>query len=263
VRTELDDAELYEQVLVPALYKPWAEMLVDRARLDHGQSVIELVCGTGILSRVARDRVGRDARVVAIDQDPDMLAIARRIEQTIDWRVGNAITPPVRDDESFDAAFCNQGIPFVRDKGSMTKAMRRVLRPGGRAIASAWRSLAENALFADILVVAERIVGRIEDTRYGFTDPDALARLFVDAGFRDVQADQVSLTAHFRGNPIGLARLNAIAVVAMSEARARPLTERAELVSAIAAASVNEVRWRFDGDAFSFSTSANVAIGHV
>ena len=85
--------------------------------------------------------------------------------------------------------------------------MRRVLRTGGRAVVSVWRSLGENGVFGDIVVIAERILGRIDDTRYGFADPDALAGLFVDAGFRDVHVDAVSRPVHFRGDPVVLARL--------------------------------------------------------
>jgi SAM-dependent methyltransferase len=254
----LSDAELYEQVLVPTLYEAWAAMLIERANLERGQAVIDIACGTGIVARIAREQVGLDARIVGLDPNPDLLAVARRIEPGIDWREAEVDWLAARDDASFDAAFCNQGIQFVRDKGSAIKAMRRVLRPGGRAAASIWRALGENGVFGDIEVIAERIVGRIDDTRFGFGDPDALALLFVDANFHDVHVEQLSHRARFRGDPSVLARLNATTVVAMSRARTRPQTERATLVSAIAAASVNEIRRRFDGDAFSFPTTANI-----
>jgi ubiquinone/menaquinone biosynthesis C-methylase UbiE len=257
------DAELYERVLVAHLLEPWAATLVAFAQLDRGQAVIDIACGTGIVARTARKAIGPDAPLVGVDRDPDMLEVARRVDNTIDWREGQAGALPVRDAESFDVAFCHQGIQFVSDKVSALRAMRRLLRPGGRTAVAVWRSLNENGVFAELAVVAERVIGPIDDQRYGFPDPDALERLFIDGGFRSVDVHAACQRVRFTGDPRQFARLNAMAAVDMSLARTRPEAERARLVSVIADASVNEIKKRVDVDGFSFPTSVNIAIGHA
>ena len=56
--------ETYERVLVGPLFRPFAEQLVARLAPHRGDSVIDIACGTGIVARVARERLGPDARIV-------------------------------------------------------------------------------------------------------------------------------------------------------------------------------------------------------
>ena len=69
--------EMYERWLVTPLFQPWAELIADRVALHTGDRVVDVACGTGIVARTARGRVGAGARVVGIDVSPAMLAVAR------------------------------------------------------------------------------------------------------------------------------------------------------------------------------------------
>ena len=70
-------AETYEAMFVPALFGEWAAHTVEAADLEPGQSVLDVACGTGVVARAAADVVG-PARVVGIDLNDSMLAVARR-----------------------------------------------------------------------------------------------------------------------------------------------------------------------------------------
>ena len=72
--------EIYERVLVGPLFRPFAEQLVACVAPNPGDSVIDVACGTGIVARVARERLGPEARVVGVDVAPAMLAVARTVD---------------------------------------------------------------------------------------------------------------------------------------------------------------------------------------
>jgi SAM-dependent methyltransferase len=252
--------EQYERLLVGPLFRPWADRLLDRVPLTPGSRVLDVACGTGIVARLARERLGGQGWVVGVDRNPAMLAAARAIEPTIDWREGDAADPPVAEGERFDAVLCHQGLQFFADKPAAARAMRRVLVPGGRVGIGVWRSLEENGLFHDFALVAERFLGRVDDARHSFPDADALARLLTDAGFADVQVDPTSHETRFELDPAVLARLNAMAVIGMSAAgKAMSDAERAETASAIVDASLGAMARYVKDRVIAFRTSANIA----
>ncbi len=69
--------EIYERVLVGPLFRPFAEQLVACVAAKPGDSVIDVACGTGIVARVARERLGPEARILGVDVAPAMLDVAR------------------------------------------------------------------------------------------------------------------------------------------------------------------------------------------
>jgi trans-aconitate methyltransferase len=86
--------EIYERFLVKPLFRPFAEQLLAHATPHRGDTLIDVACGTGIVARVARERLGEEARIVGVDVAPPMVAVARTVDPTIDWREGNAMSLP-------------------------------------------------------------------------------------------------------------------------------------------------------------------------
>jgi ubiquinone/menaquinone biosynthesis C-methylase UbiE len=82
--------DVYERYLVPALFGPWAPVLIDAAALRPGDRVLDLACGTGVVARQAKSRVGATGAVTGVDLNPGMLAIARSVEPSVDWQEGDA-----------------------------------------------------------------------------------------------------------------------------------------------------------------------------
>jgi ubiquinone/menaquinone biosynthesis C-methylase UbiE len=62
--------EIYQRVLVGPLFMPLAEQLVARLAPKPGDSLIDVACGTGIVARLARERLGPEARIVGVDVAP-------------------------------------------------------------------------------------------------------------------------------------------------------------------------------------------------
>jgi ubiquinone/menaquinone biosynthesis C-methylase UbiE len=233
--------EIYERALVGPLFRPFAEQLVSRAGVRAGDSVLDVACGTGIVARVARERLGPEARVAGVDVSPAMLGVARAVDPTIDWRQGDAAALPVREDEQFAVVTCHQGMQFMPDKGAVAREMRRVLAPGGRVAIAAWSGLDDLPEMTALNAMVERHVGPIVDSRHSFGDPDAFRRLLIDAGFSDVKVGTLSHDVQFADGTL-FARLNAMAAIGMSAAgKAMSEAERKDLADRIAAESADVV----------------------
>jgi ubiquinone/menaquinone biosynthesis C-methylase UbiE len=255
--------EIYERVLVGPLFRPFAEQLVARIAPHRGDSVIDVACGTGIVARVAREHLGPDARIVGVDVAPAMLAVARTVDQTIDWREGNATALPVSASEQFTVLTCHQGLQFMPDKPAAVREMRRVLAPGGRAAIATWRSLEDVPGMLELNAVAERHVGRIVDSRHSFGDAAALKRLLQDAGFSDVSVATGAHDVQFADGAL-FARLNAMAAIGMSEkGKAMSEAERGELAGRIAAESKDVIARATRNGMFVLPLTTNIATAHI
>jgi SAM-dependent methyltransferase len=193
------------------------------------------------VARVARERLGREARIVGVDVAPPMLAVARTVDPTIDWREGNAMSLPVDASEQFTILTCHQGLQFMPDKPTAIREMRRVLAPGGRVAVATWLPLQDLPDMLALNAVAERHLGPIADSRHSFGDPKALKKLLADGGFSDVTVETVTLDVLFPDGAL-FARLNAMAVMGMTDkGKAMGEAERGELAGRIAAESQDAV----------------------
>ncbi len=135
-----DAAEVYESCFVPAIFGAWAGPVADAAGIRAGDKVLEVGCGTGVLAREALTRVGQDGRVVGLDLNEGMLAVAARTEPQVEWRQGNATSLPF-DDMSFDAVVSQFALMYFPDRVASLREMWRVLAPAGRLAVAAWASI--------------------------------------------------------------------------------------------------------------------------
>jgi ubiquinone/menaquinone biosynthesis C-methylase UbiE len=251
--------EMYEQWLVGPLFRPFAEVLVERARLAPGARVLDIACGTGIVARLAKERLGENGRVVGVDVNPQMLAVARTVGPGIDWREGNAGALPLAEGERFDVVLCQQGLQFFPDRVAAVAEMRRATTAGGRLLLAVWKSLEEAQFFREAYRVAERRLGAFVDRRHSFGDPTALERLIGDAGFDTVHVESVTRTIRF-ADPAPFVRLNTMALVGMSPASSTMNDEeRAGLVDLLVDECADVVQQYADADGLSFELGANVA----
>ena len=256
-------AETYERSLVEPLFRPWVDGLLDRAQLAPGDRLLDLASGTGIVARLARERVvsgGR--RMVGVDLSPQMLAVGSRLAPDVAWCQASAVALPFTSG-TFDVLVCQQGLQFFPDRLAAVREMHRVLKAGGRAIAATWRALDEMPLLLALHASAERHLGPVADRRHSLADGGALERLFVEAGFHDVRVGTVSKTIHF-DDAAAFIRLNAMALVGMSQASQTMSEEdRARLIEAIAADSIETIRPYAGPESLAFAMSTNVAAARV
>lgn len=137
---EIAAANAYEQLHVPALFQQWAPVVLDAATLNEGDRVLDVACGTGVLARIAKSRLGGTCSVTGLDAGSGMLAVARSLDPSIDWRHGLAESLPF-DDATFDVVVCQFGLMFFQDRLGAIREMLRVLVSGGRLAVAVWDSL--------------------------------------------------------------------------------------------------------------------------
>jgi SAM-dependent methyltransferase len=252
--------ELYEQFLVEPLFSPWADPLLDEVGLAPGDRVLDVACGTGIVARRAKARLGARGTVVGVDVNAGMLAVARRLAPDVDWREGNATDLPLHPDEQFDVVTCQQGFQFVPDRTAAAEQFRRALATGGRLTVSTWRPDDESPVLRALRGVAERHLGPIDDRRHGLGDPTTVETLLRAAGLGALQSRTQTRTIRFSDGDV-FVRLNAMALVGMSAA-SKDLAdaERARLVETIVRESAPLVTEHTGAGGFAYDIGANVTI---
>ena len=185
LQDHIDAARAYEALFVPALFGQWATTVADAARIEPGQRVLDVGCGTGILAREIAPRVGPAGRVVAVDPNPGMLAVARQLAPAVEWREGVAQSLPFPD-QSFDAVVSQFALMFVTDRLQALREMCRVLVPGGRLTVAVWASLDDMPAYVDEAALLERLAGKpaADAVRAPFVlgTRNELAALFSEAG---------------------------------------------------------------------------------
>jgi len=256
-------AEIYEQALVGPLFQPWVEPLLEDVKLRPGDRVLDIACGTGIVARMAKQRQGSTGKVVGIDLNPQMIAVARRVDPTIDWREGDAVALPLLDGEEFDVVLCQQGFQFFLSRAATARQMHGALMKGGRLGVSTWRSDEEFPLLHELRRIAERHVGPITDRRYSLGDPSPLEADLRATGFLDVRSKHFSRTIRFEDGSV-FVRLNAMALLSMSEEGSTLDDEaRRHMVDTIVSDSAGLVRSHSDDAGFAFEIGTNVVLANA
>ncbi len=192
-------AEIYERFFVPALFAEWPGHVLAAAGVGPGDRVLDVACGTGVLARAAADRVGSE-RVVGIDVNDGMLAVARAAAPTIEWRCGPAEALPFGDG-TFDRVVSQFGLMFFDDRSKAISEMLRVAKPDGAVAVAVWGSLEATPGYAVVTEILTDLFGAdvAESIRapYSLGDPGELERVFAEAGAAEVSVQTITGTARF------------------------------------------------------------------
>jgi ubiquinone/menaquinone biosynthesis C-methylase UbiE len=182
--------ENYERFFVPAIGRPLANDLVRVASLRAGERVLDVGCGTGVVTRLAAERVGPGGTVAGVDINPGMLAIARSVtppEMGIEWYEAGAESMPLPDG-AFDAVLCQMSLQFIADRLRGLREMQRVLTPGGRLVLNVPGPAAPMfEILADAMGrhIAPRAAGFVRAV-FALNEETELEDLLKDAGFGQV-----------------------------------------------------------------------------
>jgi len=196
-------AELYERYLAPAITSLWAADLVERAAPQAGDRVLDVACGTGIVARLAAERMG-SGHVVGLDINPGMLAVARSLphssKPTIEWHEGSVLAMPFPDG-LFDLCLCQLGLQFFPDQVAALREMHRVLRAGGRLALSAFSAIEDTAVTKGLADALDSRVApgasAVKRAEHSLADIEELRRLAIEAGFREPAVHAVQKTIRF------------------------------------------------------------------
>ena len=180
---------LYDALLVPLIFAPYAADLAERVRLRSPSKLLELACGTGAVTRALAERLPATVSMLATDLSQPMLDRAARIgtRRPVTWQQADAMQLPFSG-ATFDVVVCQFGVMFFPDRARAYEQVRRVLRPGGAFVFNTWDRIEAND-FADTV---ERALGELypeapprfmSRTPHGYFDPRAVEEDLARAGF--------------------------------------------------------------------------------
>jgi SAM-dependent methyltransferase len=188
---------LYENLLVPLIFAPYARDLAARIAQVRPRRLLETAAGTGVLTRALAAQLPADASITATDLNEPMLAQAKTAlsDPRIAWRQADALALPF-DDASFDVVACQFGAMFFPDRVKGYAEARRVLAPGGRLFFSVWDRIEDNE-FTDVVTQALALVFPHDPPRFmartphGYHDQGLIRSDLQRAGFGDIAIETV------------------------------------------------------------------------
>ncbi len=211
-------APCYEQSWEAHL-EPAHDALLELADLRPGDRVLDVACGTGLVTRRAAALVAPDGQVVGTDISEQMIAAARRADTRTDGTVRFARMDAEAlefADGSFEAALCALGLMYVVDPGKAVGELHRLLRAGGRAAAAVWGQRSQCGWAEIFPIVDARVQSDVCPMFFHLGTGQSLHHAFAAAGFGDIVTRRLqtrlqyangdeACEAVFAGGPVGLA----------------------------------------------------------
>jgi ubiquinone/menaquinone biosynthesis C-methylase UbiE len=212
--------ENYDRFLGPVIFEPYADDLVTRLKDGKFERVLEIACGTGIVTRRLRDALPSKTEIVATDLNADMFGVAKpkfKSGENVRWEQADALALPFPDN-SFDAVVCQFGLMFVPDKAAAMRESYRVLKSGGTFLFNVWDSLDANpfAQIAHTTIASffDRDPPKFYEIPFGLYDLETVRELVHNAGFGKIESfveakpcraksAKEFATGLIRGNPVG------------------------------------------------------------
>ena len=209
----------YERLWQAQLAPAQADML-SRVALQAGERVVDVACGTGLVSFAAAEVVGARGRVIGVDISGAMVDAAQRRADALG--VGHAafarMDAEALDlaDADFDVALCALGLMYVADPERAVRELRRVVRPRGRVGLVVWGERSRCGWAAVFPIVDAEVKSDVCPMFFSPGADDALAQLCRAAGLVDVELCRMATTlayddgeqacdAAFVGGPVALA----------------------------------------------------------
>ncbi|MDH3742798.1 MAG: methyltransferase domain-containing protein [Hyphomicrobiales bacterium] len=193
-------AQAYNELLVPALFQPFAKLVADAAGVRRGTKVLDVGCGTGVLTCELASRAHGSEEVVGLDANPGMIAVARRGKPSISWYLGDAAALPFADG-AFDIVTSQFALMLFEDREKSLREMWRVLSKGGKLSVAVFDMLAQNQAYGLIAEIYEKHVGSdiANALRFPFSlgNVGELRALFNGAGIEPIELNTVSVVVHF------------------------------------------------------------------
>ena len=180
---------LYETLMVPLIFEPYAGHLAARLVAMAPKRVLEIAAGTGVVTRRMAALLPDSTTIVATDLNQAMLDEAASVgtARPVQWQQADAMHLPFAD-ASFDAVVCQFGAMFFPDRSKAFSEARRVLRSGGVFMFNVWDRIEENE-FADTVITALESVFPEDSPRFlartphGYYQRQSIERDLANGGF--------------------------------------------------------------------------------
>lgn len=200
--------------------KPAQDKLLELADLQPGEHVLDLACGTGLVTVRAAECVGPTGRVLGTDISQSMVDAARAVTDELELRhvafERMEAETIAMDEGTFDAVLCGLGLMYVTDPSQSLGEMHRVLRQGGRAVSAVWGQR-DRCGWAEIFpIVDSRVQSEVCPMFFQLGSGTVQEMVFEGAGFDSVTTARIETTlfydtdedacgAAFAGGPVALA----------------------------------------------------------
>ena len=212
-------ASTYEQSWQKQL-EPAQTRLMEMADLRPGETVLDLACGTGLVTFRAADAVGAGGAVTGTDISEGMVEQCTRVATgrglhhvTFQRMEAESLA---FGDASFDAVLCGLGMMYVTDFAGAIREMFRVTGQGGRAVSAVWGKRAHCGWAEIFEIVERRVSSEVCPMFFQLGTGDLQKLLFEAAGFTDVRSDRINTVleyvsgeeacvAAFVGGPVAMA----------------------------------------------------------
>ena len=186
----------YERYLVPLLFRPYADLLAERAAALKPARILETAAGTGVVTNALAQALP-NAEIVATDLNQAMLDVAaqRVASNRVSFRQADALDLPF-EDGGFDLVVCQFGAMFYPDKVQGNAEARRVLRDGGTYLLAIWDRIANNVMSNLAYQAMQRLFPDNPPQfmlrgPYSYYEPEWIERDLKAAGFTDISIDTV------------------------------------------------------------------------
>ena len=195
--------QLYDQLLVPIIFTPYARDLAQRIKSRRPGDLLETAAGTGAVTRILAAELPVETRITATDLSEPMLMQAKTHlggETRIRWQQADALALPFAD-ASFDTVVCQFGVMFFPDRVKGYAEARRVLRPGGRFIFDVWDRIEENEFTHVVHQALQQVFSAdppqfMTRTPHGYYDVARIRADLTEAGFADISIETVTHRSH-------------------------------------------------------------------
>src|SRR5438045_492501 len=189
--------QIYERLMVPLIFAPYAQDLAGRIKALAPRHVLETAAGTGVVTRALAAQLPTDTSLIATDLNEPMLAQAKASlpDPRVEWRQADALALPF-DDTRFDVVACQFGAMFFPDRVKGYAEARRVLKPNGRFVFNVWDRIETNE-FADVVTQALAAMFASDPPRFlartphGYHDRELIRSDLEHAGLTDITIEAV------------------------------------------------------------------------
>lgn len=186
--------------------QPLSDRLIELAHIAPGHTVLDVATGIGEPAMTATRLVRPSGRVVAIDQAPQMLEVARERMQmagveTIEFVEGDAEAMTMPPD-SFDAVVCRWGLQFFHTPVETLARLRTSLVPGGWLAVALWGEPSQVPIISLPFSVFSRGLSQplappSGPNPFALAEPTRLIQVLRDAGLTSVQCESFPVTFEF------------------------------------------------------------------
>jgi ubiquinone/menaquinone biosynthesis C-methylase UbiE len=197
----------YEELLVPRIMLPCAEILLDQARIEKGQHVLDIACGPGTVICLAAEKTGPEGRVTGADISPEMLDIARSKNTNPNSAptefIESSSAPLNVPDSTYDVVTCQHGLQFFPDRVESLREMARAARPNSIVAVAAWGVIDKNpimnAMHQALLDSTSPEVADMMKASFSLNELSEIYQIFKNAGLKNIDIQGHTIPVTFEG----------------------------------------------------------------